>query len=165
MKRLTVLLLGLLFCTGGAWAETKVAVLDIQGAIRASKHAETFRNQLERDLVPDQERLKKLSDDANAMQEKLRKEADFLSQDEKQAMATEMQKKYQAFQQLSQQLKQKTQQQEQAFLSRMAPLVEEVVNELIKEQDIDLLVTRNTVHFVKPELVITSQVLERLNQK
>ena len=147
-----------------AWGET-VAVLDIESAIRASKPAADFRAQIQQDFSAEQAQLRQLSDQGNALKEKLEKEADFLSQDERERLVEQVQAKYQEFQQLGNRLKQQTQQREQAFLEQLRPQVEAILEGLVKEREIDLIFNKNALVYVKPDLDLTAQVVEKLNQQ
>lgn len=147
-----------------AWGET-VAVLDIESAIRASKPAAAFRAQVQQDFTAEQAQLRQLSEQGNALKEKLEKEADFLSQDERERLMGQVQAKYQEFQVLGNRLKQQTQQREQAFLEQLRPQVEDILQGLVVEREIDLIFNKNAVVFVKPDLDLTAQVIEKLNQQ
>ena len=146
-------------------ASGKMAVLDVEGAIRASKQVKELRAQLQGQFAAEQQRLKLLAEEGNALKEKMQKESDFLSEDERKSLLIEVQQKFQAFQQLKKNLQQQAQQQEQAFLKQLRPKVEEILKVLVEKHDIELIFNKRALVYTKPKLDLTAQVIEELNKQ
>ncbi len=141
-----------------------IAVLDVEGAIRASKQAQDLRAQLSEQFAGEQERLKGLAEEGNALKQKLEKEGDFLSEDERKTMVQQVQQKFQAFQQLKASMQQKTQQQERAFLEQLRPKVEEILKVIVEKNGIDLIFNKRALVYTQPQMDLTAQVIEELNK-
>lgn len=141
-----------------------VAVLDVEGAIRASKQVKELRAQLTEQFAGEQERLKGLADAGNALKQKLEKEGDFLSEDERKTLVQQIQQKFQAFQQLKASLQQESQKQERAFLEQLRPRVEEILKVLVEKNDIELIFNKRALVYTTPQMDLTAQVIEELNK-
>ncbi len=161
--KVLVLALGLLPAT--LMAAGKVAVLDVEGAIRASKQVKELQAQLAEQFAGDRQRLQSLADEGNALKEKLEKEGDFLSADERKALVVQVQQKFKAFQQLKKGLQKQTQEQERVFLNQLRPKVEEILKELVEKHDFELIFNKRALVYSKPAVDITSQVVEALNKQ
>ncbi len=146
-------------------AEGKFAVLDVEGAIRASKQVNELRSQLQAQFADEQERLKTLAAEGNALKERAQKEADFLSEDERKALVLEIQQKFQAFQQLKNSVAQQMKEQEQLFLQQLRPKVEEILKVLVEKNEIDLIFNKRALVYTRPMLDVTPQVVEELNKQ
>ncbi|WP_207061752.1 OmpH family outer membrane protein [Motiliproteus sp. SC1-56] len=164
MKAIKNTVLALCLLPVAAWGET-IAVLDIESAIRASKPADEFRQQLNEEFSTEQAQLRQLQEQGNALQEKAQKEADFLSEEERQRLMGDIQAKYQEFQQLSNRLKQRSQQREQAFLEQLRPQVEAILQKMVDDQDIDVILNKKALVYAKPDLDLTQAVVDKLNQQ
>ena len=79
-------------------------------------------------------------------------------------LTAEFQQKAQAFAQKKQQLDQTLNSRKQAFLEEARPEVDAAVKELMEEHDLDIVLPSETVVTVKPELNLTEELLEKLNQ-
>lgn len=162
MKRLRTTLIGLLLLPVAAWSQT-VAVLDVENAVRASQPAQAFRDKLKEEFAVEEQHLRNLSEEGNALKSKADKEGDFMSKEARQKLGAQIQAKYQEFQQYGQQLQSATKAREQEFLKGLKPDIEKIVQKLVEERDIDILLTKKAAVFVKPDLDLTPLVIERIN--
>jgi outer membrane protein len=55
-------------------------------------------------------------------------------------------------------------QRKQAFLEQARPEVDAAVKELLEENNLDMILPSEAVVYVKPEMNLTSQLLEKLNR-
>ena len=164
MKLIKFALLGLLLPTL-ALAETRVAIVDMEGIIRASNQANTLREQLRQELAPDEVSLRKLSEEGNALKDKLAKEGDFLSGADRDALLEQVKGKYEEFQQLNNRLKQTMQERERAFLDQLRPQVETILQQLVEEEKIDVILNRRNLIYANPDLDLSAKVLDLLNKQ
>lgn len=164
MKLFKVALLGLLLPTL-ALAEGRIAVVDMEGVIRASNQASAFTEQLRQEFAADEVSLRKLSDEGNALKEKLTKEGDFMNSGDRDALLAQVKAKYDEFQQLGNRLKQVTQDRERDFLKQLQPQVEVILQQLVDQEKIDVILNRRNVIYAKPELDLSPKVLELLNKQ
>lgn len=163
MKRLTIMLAALLLVTGQAYAG-KVVVLDVQQALLSSDAASDFRKQVQQEFAGEQKQLVDLEKQARALQEKLQKNAGLSSEEDMNQLRLQFQKAFGEYQRRGQELQQQRAQREQTFIAEMKPRLDEVIQGLIKEQDIDLIVAKQASIYVEPALDITKSVVDRLNK-
>jgi len=165
MKSLKGALLGLLLLPTLALAETRVAIVDMEGVIRASEQANTLREKLRQEFAADELALRKLSDEGNALKEKLAKEGDFLNSTDRDALLTQVKGKYEEFQQLNGRLKQAMQERERDFLEELRPQVEVILQQLVEQEKIDVILNRRSVIYANPDLDLSPKVLDLLNKQ
>ncbi|MEH6626302.1 MAG: OmpH family outer membrane protein [Motiliproteus sp.] len=164
MKSLKLLLTLVLMLPMVATAEN-IAVLDVEGAIRSSKQVQVLRAQLTEQFAGDQKRLKSLADEGNTLKQKMEKEGDFLSEDERKTLVLQIQQKFQAFQQLKGDLQKESQKQERAFLEQLRPKVEEILKVIVEKNKIDLIFNKRALVYTQPQMDLTAQVIEELNKQ
>ncbi|WP_027858827.1 OmpH family outer membrane protein [Marinobacterium jannaschii] len=141
----------------------KVAVLGVDQAVRASKAAEAFRNQLRNELSAEEAEVAGLEKQAKAAQEKLAKNKGLVSDAEFKKLQLQFQKVFAQYQRKGQALQQKRAQKEQAFLLEMRPKLDKVIRGLIEKDGYDMIVNKQATLFAKKELDITPKVVELLN--
>jgi outer membrane protein len=141
----------------------KVAVLGVDQAVRASKAAEVFRNQLRNELSAEESEVADLEKQAKVAQEKLAKNKGLVSDAEFNKLQLQFQKVFAQYQRKGQALQQKRAQKEQAFLLEMRPKLDKVIRGLIEKDGYDMIVNKQATLFAKKELDITPKVVELLN--
>lgn len=164
MKTIKTALLGLLMLPALVLAEGRIAVLDIEAALSASKQAQTLRQKLQQEFTAEEAELRKLSDEGNALKVKMEKQASFMSEDDRNAMVADIQQKYQQFQALGNRIKQETQTRERDFLEQLRPEVEKILKAIIDAGKIEIILNKKGVIFAQPAVDLTPQVVEELNK-
>lgn len=142
----------------------KIAVVDMETAIASSTQYKQWKSQLSSKFTKEQTELKRLADEGNALKEKEKKEADFLSKEQRKELVVKIQRKFQQFQQLKAAVAQETQRQEKQFLTQVRPSVEVIIRNLVEKEKIDILLNRRTLLFAKPDMDLTQQVIKELNK-
>lgn len=87
-----------------------------------------------------------------------------MNESERNQLAAEFQEKVKEFNFLKQRLDATVNQRKQQFLEGARPEVDAAVKELLEEHNLDLILPSEAVVYVKPELNLTAQLLEKLNQ-
>ena len=87
-----------------------------------------------------------------------------MNESERNKLAGEFQEKVKEFNFLKQRLDSTVAQRKQAFLEQARPGVDAAVKELLEENDLDLVLPSEAVVYVKPEMNLTTQLLEKLNR-
>lgn len=87
-----------------------------------------------------------------------------MNESERNELNTQFQEKVQEFNFLRQRLDTAVSGRKQAFLEQARPSVDAAVQELLEEQNLDLILPSEAVVYVKPDLNLTPQLLEKLNQ-
>lgn len=155
---------GLLMAAGTAFADTKIAVLDYQMALVESDAAKKYAVDSEKKFSPQIKRLQALETDAKRLQDRLMKEGDKMKQADFERLELELKQKARDFQTLSQELNESKGNADNEILQSLKPKLDKAVEEELKAGKYDLVIDRNAVVDVKPQLDITLRVIERLNK-
>ena len=147
-----------------AVAETRIGVVDLRKALFSSEDAKAFSAQLQQDFAGTEEEVRKAQQEARDLQERLQKDGAMMNESERQRLTAEFQQKAQEFTQKKQQLDQTLNSRKQGFLDDARPEVDAAVKELMEEHNLDIILPSETVVYVRPELNLTQQLLEKLNQ-
>ena len=142
----------------------KIAVLDWRAALLGTEQARNEFRAIREALSQDEQEIKTLADDAQALQARLQQEADQLSDDEKRQLSKEVQEKAEEYQFLGQRLQKEQRQRQESYIRRVRPQLDDAVRRVIQAQKIDLLLDRQAVTFVAPQLDITALVIAQLNE-
>lgn len=150
----------------GAQAQGKIAVLDIQSAILntdvAQERLKALRN--EPDFKDNRKELESLKKQHDKMVEKLKKDLAVLSAEQKQAKSQRISEKRADIEHVARKLQAAEQQLVQEVVQELAPKMQEVVGELIKNEQIGLLLDRKATLHVDNAFNITAKVTDKLNK-
>ncbi len=148
------------------WTETKIAVIDVQGAILqtdvAQKQMAAVRDQA--DYKKNKAEYDRLKSEGEALLKSYQKDAAVMSQDQKAAAQKKLTSMQEDLDHVTSKLQQAEQTAGQALLQDMAPKVQQVLREIIEKEKIGLLLQRNAVVHAEASYSITAQVTEKLNQ-
>lgn len=165
MNRVTALIgAALLAFSAQAAAETRIGVVDLRQALFSSDDAQTFSQQLQRDFAGDEDKVRQAQEEARKLKDRLEKDGSMMNESERNKVAGEFQEKVQEFNFLKQRLDATVNQRKQQFLENARPEVDVAVKELLEEHDLDLILPSEAVVYVKPEMNLTSQLLDKLNK-
>ncbi len=160
-----VLLPVLLLTAGSAFAELKIAVVNVQRAIGESNEAKALIAKLEADTSADQAAIKALGADITKVQEKFNKDGDVMSDAEKRKLQKEIEDKQIDYQFRVNKFQKTVNERQQEILSQMAPKLDAVLQDIIAKDQYDLVIHRQNVVYINAKYDITAQVTELLNQK
>lgn len=160
----TAIFSGLLLAGGAAFADTKIAVLDYQMALLESDAAKKYAVDSEKKFAPQLKRLQALEADAKRLQDRLMKDGEKMQQAEFERLELELKQKARDFQNLSQELNDSKGSADNEILNTLKPKLDKAVEEELKAGKYDLVIDRNAVVDVKPQLDITLRVIERVNK-
>lgn len=147
-----------------AVAESRIGVVDLRQALFSSNDAKTFSEVLQKDFAGDEEKVRETQEAARKLKERLEKDGAMMNESERNKLAGEFQEKVKEFNFLKQRLDSTVNQRKQAFLEEARPEVDAAVQELLEENDLDLILPSEAVVYVKPEMNLTSQLLDKLNR-
>jgi outer membrane protein len=147
-----------------AFAEVKIAVVDVQRAILSSEEAKTLLAQIQQEFSTDEDAIKVIQRDAAALLERAQKDADVMSDAEKRRIQTEIESKNNDFVYLRQKLqKEITARQAELFAGTEAK-VQKAIEEMVLANDYDLILPRAAALYVGNLYDITRKVTEKLNE-
>jgi len=145
-------------------AESRIGVVDLRQALFSSEDARTFSESLQKDFAGDEEKVRETQEAARKLKERLEKDGAMMNESERNKLAGEFQEKVKEFNFLKQRLDSTVSQRKQAFLEEARPEVDAAVKELLEENDLDLILPSEAVVYVKPEMNLTPQLLDKLNR-
>ncbi len=167
LKSLQIALLGLIFALPTvAAAEGKIAVVNLEQAILQTDYAqkrlaEVRAQDAYKSDKAEYEKLKKEFDD---LVKKFQKDAAVMSQDQQMAARQKLASKQSDLEHVTGKLQQSEQMAGQALLQELSPKVQDVLRDLIKSENIGLLLQRQAAIHADPSFSITDKVTDKLNQ-
>jgi outer membrane protein len=165
MKSVKVLLAVVALAFAPFAAAEKIAVLGVQEALLTSKAANSFRENLKKELSGEEAKVVELEKQAKALQDKIRQNGSKMSQDELNQSRLQFQKAFEAFQKNGQALQQKRIEREQKFLEEMRPKLDTVIRQIIEKNGYEVVLAKQATVFSAKGVDITKQVVELLNKQ
>ena len=142
-----------------AMAETRIGVVDLRQALFSSNEAKTFSESLQRDFADDEAQVRQAQEE-----DRLEKDGAMMNESERTELTGQFQEKVKEFNFLKQRLDSTVANRKQAFLEDARPDVDAAVKELLEENDLDIILPSEAVVYVKPEMNLTDDLLEKLNR-
>lgn len=165
MFRLSMaVLLAALMATTTVAAETRIGVVDLRQALFSSKDAKAFSEQMQRDFSAEEAKVREAQEAARNLQARLEKDGAMMNESERTKMTAEFQEKVKEFNFLKQRLDSTVASRKQQFLEDARPEVDAAVKELLDEHDLDLILPSEAVVYVKPDMNLTEELLEKLDR-
>ncbi|MBL3557488.1 MULTISPECIES: OmpH family outer membrane protein [Marinobacter] len=159
-----VVLLAALMATTTVAAETRIGVVDLRQALFSSKDARDFSAQMQQDFSSEEAKVREAQEAARKLQERLEKDGAMMNESERSKMTTEFQEKVKEFNFLKQRLDSTVANRKQQFLEEARPEVDAAVKELLDEHDLDIILPSEAVVYVKPDMNLTEELLEKLDR-
>ncbi len=168
LRRLTLTLVSVLALSApGAFAEIKVASLDVLRAISDSEEAKTLFTTVQQDLQGDQDGLTTLQGEITTLREKLTKDSEILSDTEQRRLVNDIESKQADLQFQANKLRKEFNDRQQEIVSQIVPKLDAVLKDLVEIEGYDFILNKNqqTVLYVNTKHDITRKVTEKLNEK
>ena len=165
MLRIKSLLVAvLMLASTQALADLRIGVVDLRQALFSSDDARAFSETLQKDFSADEAKVRQVQEEARKLRDRLDKDGALMNENERNQLASEFQGKVQEFNSLKQRLDASVSKRKQEFLEQARPQVDAAVKELLEEHELDLILPSEAVIYVRPELNLTDELLEKLNQ-
>jgi outer membrane protein len=142
-----------------------VLVVDVQHLLRVSKAAKAVQQQLEQQRATYQKDFSKQEADLRASGGELQRQQAILSRDALEAKGKELQQKYAELERQVQSKRQVLLRGEGEARNRILDTTIQIVQEIGQERRATLVLPKDTVLMVAPDLDVTDEVLKRLDQK
>ena len=157
----------LVLSAGSAFAEMKVASLDVLRAISDSEEAKTLFTTVQQELQNDQDALTALQGEIASLREKLAKDSEILSDSEQRRLVNDIESKQADLQFQANKLRKEFNDRQQEIISQMVPKLDAVLKDLVEIEGYDFILNKNqqTVLYVNTKHDITRKVTEKLNEK
>jgi outer membrane protein len=147
-----------------AFAEVKIAVVDVQRAILGSEEAKKLLAQIQTEFSKDEDQIKVIQRDAAALLERAQKDAEVMSDAEKQRIQSEIESKNNDFVYLRQKLQKAITARQTELFSGTEAKVQKAIENMVLENDYDLILPRAAALYVGDLYDITRKVTEKLNE-
>ena len=147
------------------YAEMKIVVLDPARAIAGSDEGKALIANLESELKADQDKLVASVEAFQALQAKLQKDGEVMSDSDKRKMVKELESMQADIQFAQQKLQKEAQDRQQEILRSLAPQFQKVRDDLIQIDQIDMIVNPNVLQYANAKHDITKRVTEKMNEQ
>lgn len=165
MFRLSMaVLLAALMATSTVAAETRIGVVDLRQALFSSSGAQAFSEKMQQEFSGEEAKVREAQEAARKLQSRLEKDGAMMNESERNQITTEFQEKVKEFNFLKQRLDSAVANRKQQFLEDARPGVDAAVQELLEEHDLDLILPSEAVVYVKPDMNLTDELLEKLER-
>jgi outer membrane protein len=161
-----VVVLILLFSGGPGFAaeDYKIAVVDPNRVVENSPQYEAARKSLQREVEERERNLRTQQEEIAELQRRLEREGDLMSQSEAQRLQNDIRSRTRKLKYAQDEFQEDLTLRQNELRTKLARQVQEVVVELAKELEIDLVLSEGLVYFSK-RIDISEQVVERLKRE
>jgi len=153
-----------LFGSAAAIAEVKLAFVDVDRAVASSESAQKLLQQLQQEFSADEETIKKIQTEAAALLQKMQKDSEVMSEDEKRRVQQEIESLNNDFVYQRQKLQKEVAARQQELFAGTDGKVRKAIEDLVLENDYDMILPRAAALYVGDLYDITRKVTEKLNE-
>ncbi|WP_097460181.1 OmpH family outer membrane protein [Mangrovitalea sediminis] len=148
-----------------AAAQLKIGVVDLRQALFTSNAAKSFSEKLKSEFQGQEAKVRKVHDEAQKLKDRLDKDGAMMSDAERNKVASDFQDKVKEFQYLKNKLDTAVDNRKQSFLDGAKPLVDQSLQEIVKERHLDMILPREAVVYALPSMDVTAELIDKLNHK
>ena len=164
-KLVSTAVVAILFTAPVVSAEMNIVVLDPVRAILESEEAKVLAEAANKEMQPEQEELRAAAEEMQALQAKLQKDGEVMSDSERRKAIKDLESMQADLQFGSQKLQKEAQDRRQEILQALAPKYEKVLSDLIQIDQIDLILSPNQLQYANAKHDISRRVTEKLNDQ
>jgi len=165
MKKGIILCAVLALAAGFAFsAELKFAFVDTERVYNASKEKQTAESVFEKEATEMQKQLESKYNELVSLNQKLKEQAAFLSQEEGQKKQQELMEKQDAFNRLRSEMAQKLERRKAELMKPIFEKIRSIVTNIRKEKGLDVVFDKSVTISSADELDLTDLVIERINK-
>ncbi|MCG6862813.1 MAG: OmpH family outer membrane protein [Chromatiaceae bacterium] len=168
MNRFAGVLIGLGLCVSGTSVpagDYVIAVIDPTRIMQQSPQYEAASAQLEKEVSERKEKLAEQQKQIAELEQKLKRDAALMSEDEVQRLTTDISKRKRKLKYAEAEFREDMSLRNNELNTKLTKQVEEVVTELAREESIDLIVSDNLVFHASERIDISDKVIGRLREK
>ena len=147
-----------------AYAETKIAVVDVDVILTSSKAAKSIKKQVDQKRNGFLDNVKKEEDKLRTKQKAIEEKRADMTREELVKKAQEFEERRIAARKKLQDKKAKLDKSYSKAMNKLTDMIDEVCQEIADEQKIDLIITRQNIIIGSKSLDITSEVMSRMNK-
>jgi outer membrane protein len=154
----------LVMAAPAAFAEVKIAVVDVQAAILNSEEAKRLLKQIQEEFKSEEEKIRSIQSEAAVLYERLQKDAEVMSDAEKRRVQQQIESKNNDFVYNRQKLQRLIEERQQELFTGVDTKVQAAIEMLVKTDDYDLIMPRQAALYAGDLYDITRKVTEKLNE-
>lgn len=143
----------------------KIGYVDVRAVLAESKSGKQFRAELDKYVKDKQATLKKEEEKLVTLKQSLEKDALTLSDAQKQQKQKEFQAKVQALQKMAQDADRELRQKDSEYTNKALEQVRQIIAEVAKEENINLVLSRNEVLFGDEAMNLTAKVTQKYDAR
>ena len=167
MSKTVSALIGLALClsvTSISAEEYVIAVIDPTRIVEQSPQYDAARGRLQQEVSDREQKLAQQQKQIVELQTALKRDAALMSEDEVQRLNTDISKRQRQLKYAEAELREDLSLRQNELRTKLAAQVEEVVAELAREENIDLILSEGLV-YVGKRMDISEKVIQRLREK
>ncbi len=145
--------------------EMRVAVLDVQRAIAESEEAQGHLDRIQQELGDAQREIRTLNNELMALQERLVRDGDVLSDMDRRNLEMQLEDKQMEYQLRVNRFQRNLNERQQDVISIMMPKVDAALQDLIAEDGYQLILHRQTILYADNAVDVTRRVTDKLNDR
>ena len=146
-----------------ALGEIKIGVVNVQGAILASEEAKRLTAQIREEFSDDEQAIVALQTEANTKIQQMQKDADVMSEAERRRVQQELESINNDLVYQRQKLQRQVDERQQEFLAGFDQKFQRAIEDLVRDEDFDMIIPRQTAIYVSDVYDVTRKVTEKLN--
>ncbi|PID44345.1 MAG: hypothetical protein CSA52_00190 [Gammaproteobacteria bacterium] len=147
-----------------ATAAERFGVVDVRAALFASNAAKSFSQQLKKDFRGEEGKLKSVGEQAQKLQDRLKKDGAMMSESERARVAEEFEEKAKEFNYLKNKFEATVSKRKQKFLLESKPKVDAAILKIAKANRVQILFPKEATLWVDGKFDLTDQVIAELNR-
>lgn len=147
-----------------AQAELKVGLVDMRAALFSSDAAKEFTEEMVSKYKQQDLEVRAVGEDGQKLELRLKNDAAIMSDNERNKLASDLEAKIQEYKYLKGKLDKALAEKRQEFLTDSKPKIDQAINELVKEEKLDILMPREAALYADPKMDLTDKVIKKLNK-
>lgn len=148
-----------------AAAEVVVAVIDPNRVVEQSPQYEAARQELQQEVLEREQQLLDQQEQLTKLQERLEKDAALMSSEEIQRLRNDIRNRDRKLKYAQAEAREDLTLRQNEMRTKLGKQVEEVVTELAREKQIDVIVSGEDVFYFSERIDISNEVVERMRKK
>ncbi len=147
-----------------AQAELKVGLVDMRAALFSSDAAKEFTESMVSKYKQQDLEVRAVGEEGQKLELRLKNDAAIMSDNERSKLASDLEAKIQEYKYLKSKLDKALAEKRQEFLNDSKPKVDQAINELVKEEKLDLLMPREAALYANQSMDLTEKFVKKLNK-
>ena len=145
-------------------AEHKIGLVDMRAALFSSEAAKEFTEAMVSKYKKQDLEVRAIGEDGQKLEMRLKNDAAIMSDNERAKMASDLEEKIQEYQYRKGKLDKALAAKRQDFLGDSKPKIDQAINDLVKEEKLDLLLPREAALYANKSMDYTDKIIEKLNK-